>query len=166
MNIWKGGWERAGSVGAMGKCRATFKDVTSRCSKWRPGWRLTNKDKLCHATVLVVHVTWMSVLIPLCYSLLRGHEEQIIRAASDCLHIYWVTIGNAGPRGSAVWLSREHVALLSCSRQKKPSRTTDWLSGSVDNEAGAGIHVTGFWVQSFSTQSKQNGPELADDLHI
>lgn len=54
-----------------------------------------NKDKLCHATVLVVHVTWMSALIPLCYCLLRSHEEQIIRPASDCLHIYWVTIGNA-----------------------------------------------------------------------
>lgn len=82
----------------MGRCRATvFKDVTSRCSKRRPGWRLTNKDKLCHAMVLVVHVTWMSVLLPLCYCLFRSHEEQIIRPASDCLHIYWVTIGNARP---------------------------------------------------------------------
>lgn len=103
----------------MGWCRATvLRDVTSRCSKWRPGWRLTDKDKLCHAMVLVVHVTWMSVLIPLCCCLLSSHEEQIIRAASDCLHIYWVTIGNARPEHQ-LFQNPESMWLYSAAPGKK-----------------------------------------------
>lgn len=123
-SIWKRGWGRAGSrvqwVGAE-----LFKDVTSRCSKWRPGWRLANKDKHCHAMVLVVHVTWMSVLIPLCYCPLRSHEEQIIRAASDCLHITESRLATHAPRISCLIIQRAcgFTQLL----QAKKGKEDNWL---------------------------------------
>lgn len=154
------GCRRAGSLGEMRRCRLTvLKEATPRCNKWRPGWRLHIPYKQrnavpCHTSGLCMCPECLSSsLCAIAYSVAtRSISQGQLATVSPYLlsHDWQCTL-----RGSAVWLSREHVALLSCSKQKsQEGQLTDCQEAWTTRQEGESMWLASEYGPSLSSQNR------------